>query len=101
MAILVAGVMNMEETAVQEMPYFCPNCRSNRVKFSVIKTYSQSLIKDAVTGTVSQMNEPEPVHDAEPNIKCQVCGFVGNELRFIKQAEREPRTASSVNPSYQ
>lgn len=90
----------MQETTLQEKPYFCPNCRSNRVKFSVITTYSQNLLKDAVTGTVSHVSEPEQIADREPNIKCQVCGFVGNELRFLKQAEREPRVVTPTNPSY-
>lgn len=57
-------------------------------------------MKDAVTGAVSQASEPEPVPEPEPNIQCQVCGFIGNELRFVKQAEREPRPGAPVNPSY-
>jgi predicted Zn-ribbon and HTH transcriptional regulator len=81
----------MMENTIQEKPYFCPNCRSNRVKFSVVTLYSQPIMKDAVTGTVSDTNEPEPVAEQEPNIQCRVCGFTGNEMRFVKQAEREPR----------
>jgi predicted Zn-ribbon and HTH transcriptional regulator len=85
---------------MQEKPYFCPNCRSNRVKFSLIRSYSQQFKKDAVTGAVSEFGETTPIEQGEPNIQCMVCGFMGNELRFIKQAEREPRTAAPVNPSY-
>lgn len=91
----------MQGTEVlEEKPYFCPNCRSNRVKFSIITTYAQSLVKDALTGSLSNLNEPEQIEDSEPNIKCQVCGFIGNELRFIKQAEREPRIMTQTNPIY-
>ena len=81
----------MVENAKQDKPYFCPNCRSNRVKFNVVTTYTQSFMKDASTGWVSVTDEPLAVEEHEPNIQCRVCGFTGNELRFIKQAEREPR----------
>lgn len=76
---------------VQQKPYFCPNCRSNRVKFNVLMTYSQSFMKNAWDGSVSDAAEPVPVQMDEPQIQCRVCGFTGNEMRFIKQAEREPR----------
>lgn len=91
----------MQEATMQPKPYYCPNCRSNRVKFSVITAFSQKIMKDAVTGTVSQALEPEPVPEGEPNIQCQVCGFIGNEQRFVKQAEREPRPAPPMNPNVQ
>lgn len=81
----------MSDQMVQEKPYFCPNCRSNRVKFNVVTTYSQSFMKDALSGVVSLSEEARIVPEPEPNIQCRVCGFTGNELRFIKQAEREPR----------
>ncbi|KIL39256.1 hypothetical protein SD70_21565 [Gordoniibacillus kamchatkensis] len=85
---------------MQQKPYFCPNCRSNRVKFNIISSYSQKFLKDAVTGAVNELGEPAPIEQGEPNIQCQVCGFMGNELRFIKQAEREPRPGAPINPSY-
>jgi hypothetical protein len=85
---------------MQEKPYFCPNCRSNRVKFSIINSFSQKIVKDALTGVVSEVSEPAPIETGEPNIQCQVCGFMGNELRFVKQAEREPRPMTPTNPSY-
>jgi hypothetical protein len=81
---------------MQDKPYYCPNCRSNRVKFSVMSTYSQYLMKDAFTGAITQSNEPVPVEQSEPHIQCMVCKFIGNEMRFIKQAEREPRTPTFV-----
>ncbi|MNI41986.1 hypothetical protein D3C73_962550 [compost metagenome] len=86
---------------MEEKPYFCPNCRSNRVKFSVITSYSQAFMKDALSGNVTEYKEPDPVPEAEPTIQCSVCSFVGNELRFIKQAEREPRTATVITSTYQ
>jgi hypothetical protein len=85
---------------MQEKPYFCPNCRSNRVKFSVVSSSKANIMKDAVTGEIKQMDEPQPIDELEPNIQCLVCSFTGNESRFLKQAEREPRTETSTNPSY-
>ncbi|MBP1156023.1 MULTISPECIES: hypothetical protein [unclassified Paenibacillus] len=85
---------------MEQKPYFCPNCRSNRIKFSVISSYSQWLLKDAITGSVQEVSEPQQLEESEPTIQCQVCNFTGNEQRFIKQAEREPRTATQINPIY-
>jgi Zn finger protein HypA/HybF involved in hydrogenase expression len=86
MSILANEVMIMQET-----PYYCPDCRSNRVKFNIITSYSQSFLKDALTGSIMEIKEALPIPEAEPTIQCLVCNFIGNELRFIKQAEREPR----------
>ncbi|GIP36795.1 hypothetical protein J31TS4_00750 [Paenibacillus sp. J31TS4] len=77
---------------MEDKPYYCPNCRSNRVKFSLISRTSQSFDKDAVTGSILETDEPVAMQAAEPDIECRVCGFVGNEQRFVRQAEREPRT---------
>lgn len=79
-------------TTMKDVPYFCPDCHSNRVKFSVVTTYSQRFMKDAHTGSVTEIFETSEVQEDEPVIQCMVCRFVGNEMRFIKQAEREPRT---------
>jgi hypothetical protein len=86
---------------MQETPYFCPDCRSNRVKFSVITRYSQAFLKDAMSGSVTEYKEPHLIEEPEPMIQCMVCRFIGNEMRFIKQAEREPRAESTTTVSYQ
>jgi hypothetical protein len=85
---------------VQEKPYFCPNCRSNRVKFSMISSFSQRFMKDALSGAVQEVTEPQAIEDTEPMIQCLVCNFKGNEMRFIKQAERQPRVVTPTNLSY-
>ncbi len=94
--ILEIEVSIMTDSQTQDKPYFCPNCRSNRVKFNVVTTYSQSFMKDAITGSVTVQEDPLQIAESEPNIQCRVCGFTGNELRFVKQAEREPR--QNTNP---
>ncbi len=85
---------------MQDKPYYCPNCRANRTKFSVISSTSQRIFKDAITGTITEMDEAMPIEMSEPDIQCMVCSFVGNEMRFIKAAEREPRTAAQTGPTY-
>lgn len=85
---------------MEDKPYFCPNCRSNRVKFSVISSYSRRFLKDAMTGAIQEISEPDEIQESEPTIQCQVCSFTGNELRFIKQAERDPRMSPSIGPTY-
>ncbi|GFR37748.1 hypothetical protein PRECH8_10440 [Insulibacter thermoxylanivorax] len=76
---------------MENKPYYCPNCRSNRVKFNIISSTCQRMIKDAITGEVLALEEPEALPQEEATIQCLVCQFMGNEMRFIKQAEREPR----------
>jgi len=76
---------------MNEEPYFCPNCRSNRVKFSLITTHSQAFMKDPHNGSITEMADDEFLPNMDPDIQCRVCSFVGNELRFIKLAESEPR----------
>ncbi|MEI7027348.1 hypothetical protein [Paenibacillus sp. y28] len=85
---------------METKPYYCPNCRSNRTKFRVVASYAQPFMKDAITGQITQMADAEFIDPGEAQISCQVCGFTGNELRFIKQAEREPRTPVNVQPTY-
>ncbi|MEW9697737.1 hypothetical protein [Paenibacillus sp. SI8] len=85
---------------MEEKPYFCPNCRSNRIKFSVITSYAQSFLKDAHSGSITEFKEPDAIAESEPTIQCLVCSFTGNELRFIKQAEREPRTDTTTTSFY-
>ncbi|MHC0621052.1 hypothetical protein ACYE8R_30420 [Paenibacillus sp. M.A.Huq-82] len=85
---------------MQEKPYFCPNCRSNRVKFNVITSYSQSFVKDALSGSITEFKEPDAIAEPEPTIQCLVCSFTSNEMRFVKQAEREPRMNTTTTTFY-
>ncbi|MGG1551123.1 MULTISPECIES: hypothetical protein [Paenibacillus] len=85
---------------MQEKPYFCPNCRSNRIKFNVITSYAQSFLKDAHSGMIMEFTDPNMIAEQEPIIQCLICSFSGNEMRFIKQAEREPRSDSGTMAPY-
>lgn len=80
--------------------YYCPNCRSNRTKFNLITSSSQEIVKSAVTGEIEFIGELVQMTSDDPQVQCKVCQFIGNELRFIKQAEREPRTPTPTSSSY-
>ncbi len=84
---------------MQDVPYFCPNCRSNRVKFSFIRQVSQDVMKDAISGEITEQSE-EGLLDELVQVRCRVCQFTGDEMRFIKQAEREPRIVTQTEPVY-
>lgn len=85
---------------MENKPYFCPNCRSNRVKFNQIQKTSQQLFKDAQSGEITEIEEPVVIEEPEPLIECRVCSFQSNEQRFIKQAERFPRVMTETDPAY-
>ncbi|NBI29556.1 hypothetical protein [Chengkuizengella marina] len=76
---------------MEEKPYFCPNCRANRIKFNLIASTSLQMLKNAYSGQIVEQEEPTLIEESEPMIQCRVCNYSGNEMRFIKQAEREPR----------
>jgi hypothetical protein len=57
-------------------------------------------MKDAITGEVKEASDAVPIDQVEPDIQCMVCSFTTNEMRFIKQAEREPRTPTGEVQSY-
>ncbi len=57
------------------------------------------MLKDAISGEVTSMEEPQVMSGQEETIQCLVCNFIGNEMRFIKQAEREPRMPITPNLS--
>lgn len=80
-------------------PYYCPNCRSNRVKFSFIRQSSQDIIKDAVTGEITEQLSTVEL-DQPLQVRCRVCQYTGDEMRFVKQAEREPCIMTPTDPVY-
>ena len=58
---------------MQDVPYFCPNCRSNRVKFSFIRQVSQDVMKDAISGEITEQSE-EGLLDELVQVRCREIG---------------------------
>jgi len=81
-----------------DLPYFCPHCKSNRIKFHVINRVSYQIKKDAFDGEVVFMGEPEPFEtiQGDTEVECMNCNFRGYEMMFVKAAEREPRIRTEV-----
>ena len=78
---------------MQDKPYFCPNCRANRVRFKTIRREAQVIQKDAFDGNILSQGDPETFStiQGDTEVQCLSCNFVGYENMFIKMAEREPR----------
>ncbi|MGG1520097.1 hypothetical protein ABE504_32305 [Paenibacillus oryzisoli] len=49
---------------------------------------------------ITEFTDPNMIAEQEPIIQCLICSFSGNEMRFIKQAEREPRSDSGTMAPY-
>lgn len=77
--------------------YRCPNCKTNRSRFNLIKQIPQAVKMDPQSGTnlhEYRMDELEPFHLPYngPNyrIQCAACGLMEDERTFIKFGEQSP-----------
>ena len=75
-------------------PYRCPNCKTNRSRFNLIKQIPQSVKMDPLTGNVvEEFNslDPGPFHMAyngpDLKVQCALCGLIEDEKTFIKFGE--------------
>lgn len=78
--------------------YTCPVCRTNSSEFSLVYKLIQDIIKDPYSGKttfVSDELEMMARPDGQPDldIRCGVCGYVGQEAAFARQARQGERRA--------
>lgn len=76
-------------------PYCCPNCKTNRSRFNIIRQVPQSVKLDPQSGQVIEEYSSEnlsPFHMSyrgpEIKVQCGSCGLIEDERTFIKFGER-------------
>jgi len=73
--------------------YHCPNCKTNRTRFTIVEQHPRIVKLDAETGEIIEeysVENKDPFHLAYrgPNVKiqCGVCGLLEDEEMFAKYA---------------
>lgn len=72
-------------------PYRCPNCKTNKSRFNIIKQVAESVKLDPATGTVIQTYDHSnldpfhlPYRGPQYRVQCGVCGLIEDEQMFAK-----------------
>ncbi|KKK37268.1 DNA alkylation repair protein [Mesobacillus campisalis] len=77
------------------VPYRCPNCRTNKSRFNLIRQVPQSVKMDPQSGEIVEeytSGQLDPFHTPyrgpELKVQCAVCGLIEDEKTFVKFGEQ-------------
>ncbi len=71
-----------------ENRYCCPNCKTNRTRFNIIRQNATPVKKDPETGAVVEefQGSPGPFHimysGPDIRVQCAACGVIESENAF-------------------
>ncbi|MBB6446529.1 DNA alkylation repair protein [Bacillus benzoevorans] len=75
-------------------PYRCPNCKTNRSRFNLIKQIPLAVKMDPQTGNIMEeyaQDELSPFHTPyngpDVKVQCAACGLIEDEKTFVKFGE--------------
>ncbi|KAA9021723.1 DNA alkylation repair protein [Niallia endozanthoxylica] len=75
-------------------PYRCPNCKTNKSRFNLIRQVPQSVKMDPNTGSIVEEYSSEslqafhmPYRGPELRVQCAACGLIEDERTFVKFGE--------------
>ncbi|MEW9502525.1 DNA alkylation repair protein [Jeotgalibacillus marinus] len=76
------------------VPYCCPNCKTNRTRFNMIKQEPLPIKIDPQSGEIIEEyknDQLSPIHMSykgpDYRVQCAACGLIEDERTFIKFAE--------------
>jgi rubredoxin len=77
------------------VPYRCPNCRTNKSRFNLIRQVPQSVKLNPQSGEIVEEyaeGQLDPFHHPyrgpELKVQCAVCGLIEDEKTFVKFGEQ-------------
>ena len=77
------------------VPYCCPNCRTNKSRFNLLKQVPQYVKLNPQSGEVIEEysnTQLDPFHTPyrgpELRVQCGVCGLIEDEKTFAKFGEQ-------------
>ncbi|WP_139489419.1 hypothetical protein [Brevibacillus dissolubilis] len=82
-------------------PYFCPVCKSNRMRFTIIEQVPRyvrlhpqtgEMVAEILQGDLDAFHNP--YRGDNFLVQCGVCSTIANEERFIKTAQNANATGA-------